>query len=148
MHHPEIKLQNLQVIWNVQFITVFVPPWMIPHVYHRLRYPTYVCLPSGLYKARNGQIVAQTGSDQEIISLLDIYFFDGWRVHPTLTIPATCHAPKKRQSETSLTPHPQLVRNQPGRQKKRRERSWRQPPRIRREMGQTQGGQLSAHVST
>ena len=88
MHHPEIKPQNLQVIWNVQFITVFVPPWMIPHVYHRLRYPTYVCLPSGLYKARNGQIVAQTGSDQEIISLPDICFFDGWRVHPTLTIPS------------------------------------------------------------
>ena len=85
---PEIKPQNLQVIWNVQFITVFVPPWMIPPVYHRLRYPTYVCLPSGLYKARNGQIVAQTGSDQEIIPLPGIYFFDGWRVHPTLTIPS------------------------------------------------------------
>ena len=25
MHHPEIKPQNLQVIWNLQFITVFVP---------------------------------------------------------------------------------------------------------------------------
>ena len=36
MHHPEIKPQNLQVIWNVQFITVFVPAWMIP-VYHSLR---------------------------------------------------------------------------------------------------------------
>ena len=29
MHHPEIKPQNLQLIWNVQFITVFVPAWMI-----------------------------------------------------------------------------------------------------------------------
>ena len=29
MHHPEIKPQNLQVIWNVQFITVFVRAWMI-----------------------------------------------------------------------------------------------------------------------
>ena len=37
MHHPEIKPQNLQVIWNVQFITVFVPAWMIPPVYHSLR---------------------------------------------------------------------------------------------------------------
>ena len=27
---PEVKPQNLQVIWNVQFITVFVPAWMIP----------------------------------------------------------------------------------------------------------------------
>ena len=34
---PEVKPQNLQVIWNVQFITVFVPAWMIPPVYHSLR---------------------------------------------------------------------------------------------------------------
>ena len=34
---PEIKPQNLQVIWNVQFITVFVSAWMIPPVYHSLR---------------------------------------------------------------------------------------------------------------
>ena len=33
---PEVKPQNLQVIWNVQFITVFVPAWMIPPVYHSL----------------------------------------------------------------------------------------------------------------
>ena len=29
--------QNLQVIWNVQFITVSVPAWMILPVYHSLR---------------------------------------------------------------------------------------------------------------
>ena len=34
---PEAKPQNLQIIWNVQFITVFVPAWMIPPVYHSLR---------------------------------------------------------------------------------------------------------------
>ena len=62
--------------------------------------------------------------------------------------PATYHAPKKRQSGTSLLLHPQLVRNRPGRQKKKRETSLRQPPRIRRKMGQIQGGQRSAHVST
>ena len=33
-HHHH---QNRQVIWNVQFITVFVPAWMIPPVYHSLR---------------------------------------------------------------------------------------------------------------
>ena len=32
----------------------------------RTHSPTYVCLPSGLYKARTGHIVAQTGPDQEI----------------------------------------------------------------------------------
>ena len=34
---PENKPQNLQVIWNVRFITVFVPAWMIPPIYHSLR---------------------------------------------------------------------------------------------------------------
>ena len=29
--------KNVQVIWNVQFITVFVPAWMIPPIYHSLR---------------------------------------------------------------------------------------------------------------
>ena len=29
--------KNVQVAWNVQFITVFVPAWMIPPIYHSLR---------------------------------------------------------------------------------------------------------------
>ena len=62
--------------------------------------------------------------------------------------PATYHAPKMRQSRISLRPHLQLVRNQPGRQKKKRETSLPQPPRIRRKMGRIQGGQRSAHAST
>ena len=48
----------------------------------RTPFPTYVCLPSGLYKARTGQVVAQTGPGKEILSLPGIYFFDGWRLHP------------------------------------------------------------------
>jgi len=32
--------------------------------------------------------VAQTGPDQEILPLSGMYFFDGWRVHPTLPIPS------------------------------------------------------------
>ena len=35
--HKSSLWANLQVIWNVQFITVFVPAWMIPPVYHSLR---------------------------------------------------------------------------------------------------------------
>ena len=50
-------------------------------------YPTYVLLPSGLYKARTGDIVPRLGPDREIIPLPGIFFFDGWRTHPTLTIP-------------------------------------------------------------
>ena len=50
--------------------------------------PTYICLPSGLYKSRTGRIVEKEGRYQEIISLPAIFFFDGWRVQPSLTIPA------------------------------------------------------------
>ena len=89
--------------------------------------------------------ILKTGFAQK--GLPSMYFFDGWRVHPTLPIPATYHPPKKRQSGISPLRHPQLVRNQPARQKKKRETSLRQPPRIRRKMGQIQGGQRSAHVS-
>ena len=62
----------------------------------RTPFPTYVCLPSGLYKARTGQIVAQTNPDQEILPLSGIYFFDGWRVHPTLPIPG--HLPRTKEA--------------------------------------------------
>ena len=50
--------------------------------------PTYICLSSGLYRARTGRIVEKDGRHQEIISLPGIFFFDGWRVQPSLTIPA------------------------------------------------------------
>ena len=44
---------------------------VVLHAYaaDRTPFPTYVCLPSGLYKARTGQVVAQTGPEQEILSL-------------------------------------------------------------------------------
>ena len=42
--------------------------------------PTYVCLPSGLYNARTGRVLEQSGPSQEITPLPGIYFFDGWRV--------------------------------------------------------------------
>jgi len=54
----------------------------------RTPFPTYVCLPSGLYKARTGQIVALTGPEREFLPLAGMYFFDGWRVHPKLPIPS------------------------------------------------------------
>ena len=50
--------------------------------------PTYVCLPSGLYNARTGRVLEQSGPSQEVTPLPGIYFFDGWRVHPTLEIPS------------------------------------------------------------
>ena len=50
--------------------------------------PTYICLPSGLHRSRTGRMVEREGKRQEIISLPGIFFFDGWRVQPSLTIPA------------------------------------------------------------
>ena len=61
----------------------------------RTNRPTYVCLPSGLYNARAGRVLAQSGPDQEITPLPGIYFFDGWRVHPTLAIPANLPSTKE-----------------------------------------------------
>ena len=49
--------------------------------------PTYVCLPSGLYHARSGRILQQSGPNQEVMPLPGIYFFDGWRVRPSMDIP-------------------------------------------------------------
>ena len=68
-------------------------------------HPTYVCLPSGLYKARNGQVVSRSGPTREIIPLPGIYFFDGWRVRPTLTIPADLpHTKETPVRENILAP--------------------------------------------
>ena len=50
--------------------------------------PTYICVPSGLYRSRTGRIVEKEGRFQEIISLPGIFFFDGWRVQPSLVVPA------------------------------------------------------------
>ena len=57
--------------------------------------PTYVCLPSGLYNARTGRVLPQTGPSQEITPLPGIYFFDGWRVQPTLDIPSNLPSTKE-----------------------------------------------------
>ena len=59
--------------------------------------PTYVCLPSGLYHARTGRVLPQTGPSQEITPLPGIYFFDGWRAHPTLDIPVNLPSTKEHQ---------------------------------------------------
>ena len=61
----------------------------------RTNRPTYVRLLSGLYNARAGRVLAQAGPEQEITPLPGIYFFDGWRVHPTLAIPANLPSTKE-----------------------------------------------------
>ena len=37
---PDTTSQTLQVIWNVQFITAFIPAWMVPPMYHSIRRET------------------------------------------------------------------------------------------------------------
>ena len=34
---PDFKNQDLHVAWNVQYVVIFVPAWMIPPMYHSLR---------------------------------------------------------------------------------------------------------------
>jgi len=48
-----------------------------------------------LYNARTGRVLAQAGPEQEITPLPGIYFFDGWRVRPTLVIPADLPSTKE-----------------------------------------------------
>ena len=90
----------------------------------RTHSPTYVCLPSGLYKARTGHIAAQTGPDQEILSLPGIYFFDGWRLHPKLPIPD--HLPRAKRG-ASPRYRPQCTCPRYGTQTVARRRSTRYP---------------------
>ena len=91
-----IKMKTKFTSSNAEKTNGFISPQM-SHNFH-----TYVCLPSGLYKARTWQIAAQTGPEQEILPLSGMYFFDGWRVHPTLPISSNLPRTKKRQSGISL----------------------------------------------
>ena len=68
--------------------------------------PTYVCLPSGWYNARTGRVLPQTGPSQEITPLPGIYFFDGWRVQPTLDIPSNQEVSKATQHYAETRAHP------------------------------------------
>ena len=44
-------------------------------------------LSSGLYHARSGRVLQQSGPNQEVTPLPGIYFFDGGRVRPCMQIP-------------------------------------------------------------
>ena len=81
----------------------------------RTNRPTYVCLPSGLYNARTGRVLAQAGPEQEITPLPGIYFFDGWRVHPTLVIPANLPSTKEAPVCDVEAPAPSTASTEPPR---------------------------------
>ena len=69
--------------------------------------PTYICLPSGLYRSRTGRIVEKEGRYQEIISLPGIFFFDGWRVQPSLVVPA--NVPQTHEVPDTGTPRAKVA---------------------------------------
>ena len=75
--------------------------------------PTYVCLPSDLYRARTGRIVKKEGRHQEIISLPGIFFFDGWRVQPSLIIPANVPQTQDVPDRGTLRANAADERNEP-----------------------------------
>ena len=114
----------------------------------RTNRPTYVCLPSGLYNARAGRVLAQAGPDQEITPLPGIYFFDGWRVHPTLVIPANLPSTKEAPVCGLKPPHTALpAQNHPAHRRKRRATSSLPLLRTKLKTGPALVGQPSVHVS-
>ena len=97
----------------------------------RTPYPTYVCLPSGLYKARNGQIVAQTGPNQEsylcqaCTSSMDGGYTE--RYQSPVTYPAPRSASQRYHSRRTLSQY--------GANPVARRRSERHPSDSRQESG-------------
>ena len=114
--------------------------------------PTYICLASGLYRSRTGRMVEREGRYQEIISLLGIFFFDGWRVQPSLKVPAnvpqTKDVPDKGTSPG--TPRTKMAEDKKEvRQPEEEARdNLRQPTRTKQRTAPTRDALLSERVST
>ena len=111
----------------------------------RTNRPTCVCLPSGLYNARTGRVLAQAGPEQEITPASTFLMDGGYTLG--CQSPTTCHERKRRQFKVSPSLLRHLIPNLPGRRRKKRETSWLQLPRISLKMGQAQEEQQSARAS-
>ena len=37
---PDSTSQQLQVVWNVQYVTAFIPAWMVPPIFHSIQRDT------------------------------------------------------------------------------------------------------------
>ena len=109
--------------------------------------PTYVCLPSGLYHARSGRILQQSGPNQEVMPLPGIYFFDAWRVRPCMDIPTDL----PRTQDPNMIPSSQRqllpLLNHKHRTKKPETYLPRQLE-TRLKMDPAHGGQQFEHIST
>ena len=68
---------------------------------------TCVCLPSGLYHARSGRVLQQSGPNQEVTRLPGIYFFDEWRVrlcmHISTDLPQSRDPPERDVQRPAAT---------------------------------------------
>ena len=115
----------------------------------RTNRPTYVCLPSGLYNARTGRVLAQAGPEQEITPLPGIYFLMGGVYNPTLVIPANLPSTKEAPvCDVEEAPARSTASTEPpGRRKKRRVTSSLPLRRTKRKMDPALAGQPSVHVS-
>ena len=81
----------------------------------RTNRPTYVCLPSGLYNARAGRVLAQSGPDQEITPLYRAFtsLMGGEYIQHWLS-PPTYQAQKRHQYVGLKPPHTALpAQNRP-----------------------------------
>ena len=107
-------------------------------------YPTYVLLPTGLHKARTGALVPRQGPTQEIIPLPGMYFFDGWRVEPSLKIPDNLTCQSESQPGRPLREQRLLDKHR----KMRHETSWQLPLRTKWNVALVHGAQLYVPLST
>ena len=82
----------------------------------RTNRPTYVCLPSGLYNARTGRVLAQAGPEQEITHRCRAStFLMGGEYIQHWSSPLTYQAPKKHQYVMLKPPHTALQAQKPPR---------------------------------
>ena len=99
----------------------------------RTHSPTYVCLPSGLYKARTGHDSTTDGPRTgDPVSAWHIIFLMDGDYTRSCRSQTTCHAQKRRQSKAPLSRHLHLIRSPNGRQKKKHETFLQSLPRTSR----------------
>ena len=71
-----------------------------------------VSLLNFLRQSRTGKTVERMGPRREIIPLPGIYFFDGWRVHPSLTVPT--NLPQTQDAPIKGTPRARTEASEDG----------------------------------
>jgi hypothetical protein len=93
--------------WRNSEPTIYPANSTIPEVILFAYAADHSSRPSGLYHARSGRILQQSGPNQEVAPLPGIYFFDGWRVRPCMKIstdlPRTRDPPERDTQRPAAT---------------------------------------------